>query len=106
MLSCDINHPQAEDFITSKDDLTKVTGANISVKVDDRFMSIINGIKKTNNNPLEKYPELDFNRLWNKLVHQAWKTAEPGLLFWDTIIKESPADCYDNFESISTNPLT
>ena len=102
MLSIDINHPQSEDFITAKDDLTKITGANISVKVDDNFMSIIKDeaywdLKQAKTNPFE---------LWNKLVHQAWKSAEPGVLFWDKITSESPADCYEGFESISTNPLT
>jgi ribonucleoside-diphosphate reductase alpha chain len=94
MLSCDINHPQAEDFITAKDDSTKVTGANVSVKVNHEFM--IGVVEK----------DILNIKLWNKLIHQAWKTAEPGLLFWDTIVNESPADCYisNSFSSTSTNP--
>jgi ribonucleoside-diphosphate reductase alpha chain len=99
MLSMDINHPDIEDFITSKDDTTKITGANISVKVDDGFMMNI---------AAEEYDIVHPNnlRLWNKLIHQSWKSAEPGVLFWDKITSESPADCYEGFESISTNPLT
>lgn len=100
MLSCNINHPQAEDFITAKDDTTKVTGANISVKVDDGFMANIE--------ISEGLPEITKNDkdvlLWKKLVHQAWKSAEPGILFWDKITRESPADCYEGFKSTSTNP--
>lgn len=109
MLTMDINHPDIEDFITAKDDLTKVTGANISVKIDDIFMSHVEkgdklgysmyyGIDK----PLLIYP----NKIWGKLIHQAWKSAEPGVLFWDTVVNESPADCYASnlFSSTSTNP--
>lgn len=100
MLSCDINHPQSEDFATAKSDLTKVTGANISVKIDDAFMNKIE--------IHEGLPEITKNNkevlLWKQLVHQAWKTAEPGVLFWDTIVRESPADCYEGFKSTSTNP--
>lgn len=95
MLSCNIKHPQAEDFITAKTDLTKVTGANISIKVDDIFMRCVGDERK------EFY---EINETWKKLIHQAWKTAEPGILFWDTITRESPADCYEGFTSTSTNP--
>jgi len=103
MLSCGINHKEVESFITSKNDLTKVTGANISVKVDDRFMSSID-----ENSIYLNIPEM-VNRatqnLWNKLIHQAWKTAEPGVLFWDTIKKESIPSCYGKeWEETSTNP--
>lgn len=100
MLTMDINHPDIKDFITAKDDLTKVTGANISVKVDDGFMANIE--------ISEGLPEITKNDkdvlLWKKLVHQAWKSAEPGILFWDKITMESPADCYEGFKSTSTNP--
>lgn len=93
MLSCDINHPQADEFIVSKDDTTKITGANISVKVTDKFMRGA------------EYGMGDKNMInFRKLIHQAWKTAEPGVLFWDKIISESPADCYEGFKSTSTNP--
>ena len=92
MLTLDIEHPDIEEFITAKDDLTKVTGANISVKVTDEFM---------------RHLECEHNAvIWKKLIHQAWKTAEPGVLFWDKIISESPADCYSNFLTISTNPCS
>lgn len=73
MLSCDINHPQADEFIVSKDDTTKITGANISVKVDDGFMQMIS--------PYSSIKEYSKTNLWNKLVHQAWKSAEPR--YWD-----------------------
>jgi ribonucleoside-diphosphate reductase alpha chain len=92
MLTMSIDHPDIEDFITAKDDLTKITGANISVKVTDAFMkSLADGDERA-------------VRVWGKLVHQAWKSAEPGVLFWDTIINNSPADKYPGFQSISTNP--
>ena len=92
MLTMGVTHSDIEDFIESKNDLTKVTSANISVKVDDTFM--------------EKVEEKDPNTLhiWNKIIHQAWKNAEPGVLFWDRIKEESPADCYAEFQTISTNP--
>jgi ribonucleoside-diphosphate reductase alpha chain len=93
MLTMDINHPDIEDFITAKDDLTKVTGANISVKVNDMFMKSLSYFESKEN-----------KKIWDKLVHQAWKSAEPGVLFWDTVVNESPADCYEGFKSISTNP--
>lgn len=92
MLTMDVSHTDIEDFITAKDDLTKVTGANISVKITDDFMSRL------------KDGDPDAKRIWGKIIHQAWKSAEPGVLFWDTIIKNSPADKYPGFESISTNP--
>lgn len=94
MLSCDIEHPQAEDFITAKDDTTKVTGANISVKVSDEFMG--RALK------MGAHKEMG---LWRKLVYQAWKSAEPGLLFWDKIKSESIPSCYGpDWQEVSTNP--
>jgi ribonucleoside-diphosphate reductase alpha chain len=92
MLTMNVDHPDIIDFIKAKDDLTKVTGANISVKVDDLFMTSIKNEDTYN------------QKIWDTLIHQAWKNAEPGVLFWDTIIKNSPADKYKEFESISTNP--
>lgn len=94
MLTMNVTHPDIMDFIKSKDDLTKITGANISVKVTDEFM----------NELFKEKPEVV--EIWNSIIHQAWKSAEPGVLFWDTIIKESPADCYADygFKTISTNP--
>ena len=101
MMSCNINSPNAEEFITSKCDLTKITGANISVKVDDEFMQIVED---------EQYLDLKQSLtnsfyLWDKLVHQAWKSAEPGILFWDKIKSESIPSCYGKeWEEKSTNP--
>jgi ribonucleoside-diphosphate reductase alpha chain len=95
MLSLDINHPDAGEFIESKADLTKNTGANISVKINDSFMeSIFTKESKSLQNKL----------LWHKLIHQAWKSAEPGVLFSDTIHRESPAAPYEGWKEVSTNP--
>ncbi len=97
MLSMDINHKNAEEFMDSKLDKNKITGANISLKIDDNWL----GSFIDNNNPNEEN-----ERLWKKIIHNAWKSAEPGVLFWDTIIKESVPDCYSDFgfKTISTNP--
>lgn len=92
MLSLDIEHPDAEEFITCKDDLTKITGANISVRIPDSFMKNIDS-------PIN-------SQIWSKLIHQAWKNGEPGVLFWDKIIQESPSDCYKGFKTIGTNPCS
>lgn len=92
MLSLDIEHPDAEEFITCKDDLTKITGANISVRIPDSFMKNIDSSKNS--------------QIWSKLIHQAWKNGEPGVLFWDKIIQESPSDCYEGFKTIGTNPCS
>jgi ribonucleoside-diphosphate reductase alpha chain len=114
MLTLDINHPDIERFITSKDDLTKITGANISVKIDDRFMkavetnsiyylTFIHGNPKGDHYHTEI--EIKAKELWNKLIHQAWKSAEPGVLFWDKIKSESIPSCYGKeWEETSTNP--
>ncbi len=112
MLSISINHPDAEDFIEAKMEQGKVTGANVSVRIDDQFMkSVKNEIPYT-----QKYPifsekpavtkEIDANGVWKKIIHNAWKSAEPGILFWDTIQKESIPDCYADlgYETVSTNP--
>src|SRR5699024_9421916 len=112
MLSVSINHPDAEDFINAQMEEGKVTGANISVRIDDDFMKAVKE-KKTY---IQKYPifssnpkvtyEIDAYKLWEKIVHNAWKSAEPGILFWDTIQNESIPDCYSDlgYETISTNP--
>ena len=112
MLSVSINHPDSEDFINAKLEQGKVTGANISVKIDDEFMKAV----KTNSEYQQKYPIYSKNpkytktifadEIWKKIVHNAWKSAEPGILFWDTIIRESIPDCYADlgFETVSTNP--
>lgn len=108
MISMNIDHPDIEEFITVKDDLTKVTGANISVKVTDEFMKAVEGgdyfTKESFGGQFLK--AIEARNLWNKLIHQAWKSAEPGILFWDRIIENSPADCYKDFQTISTNPCS
>lgn len=112
MLSLSIKHPDAEDFIDAKMTAGKVTGANISVKIDDDFMnSIINDVPYKQQYPVQSdkpkfVKETNAKNLWNKIIHNAWSSAEPGILFWDTIINESVADCYADlgFKTISTNP--
>lgn len=142
MLSINISHPDAEDFVDIKMEAGKVTGANISVKITDDFMEVV---KRTTKEDVERYDkfhetedwskdemyELDLlkkkilytqtfeysdgsvmkkqiiaKKLWDKIIFNAWKSAEPGVLFWDKIIRESPADCYKSlgFETVSTNP--
>ncbi len=112
MLSVSIKHPDAEAFIDAKMTEGKVTGANVSVKIDDDFMKAVTENKAYR----QQYPinsdtpiytkEIDANKLWNKIIHNAWKSAEPGVLFWDTIQRESIPDCYADlgFETVSTNP--
>lgn len=112
MLSVSIKHPDAESFIDAKMDQGKVTGANVSVKIHDDFMkSVESGEKYQTQYPIDaknpKYvKEIDASGLWSKIVHNAWKSAEPGILFWDTIIKESVPDCYADlgYKTVSTNP--
>ncbi|WP_031426051.1 adenosylcobalamin-dependent ribonucleoside-diphosphate reductase [Flavimarina sp. Hel_I_48] len=112
MLSVSINHPDAEDFIDAKMEQGKVTGANVSVRIDDGFMQAVkNQAKYTQKYPIfSKNPvnqkEIDAEKLWKKIVHNAWKSAEPGILFWDTIINESVPDCYADlgYKTVSTNP--
>jgi ribonucleoside-diphosphate reductase alpha chain len=114
MLSININHPDIEEFITSKSDLTKITGANISVKVDDKFMKAVENDENYilyfrkeecfSSNP-SKAISIKAKTLWNKLIHQATKTAEPGILYWDTIERESIPSCYrEEWKETSTNP--
>ena len=112
MLSVSIKHPDSESFIDAKMESGKVTGANVSVKIDDEFMkAAISGKKYLQTYPIDsKNPlykkEVDAAELWKKIVHNAWKSAEPGVLFWDTIIRESVPDCYADlgFRTVSTNP--
>ncbi len=112
MLSVSIKHPDAEDFIDAKMESGKVTGANVSVKITDDFMeAVVNDTKFVQQYPVDtKNPkvkqEIDAKKIWNKIVHNAWKSAEPGILFWDTIINESVADAYADlgFRTVSTNP--
>ena len=112
MLSLSIKHPDAENFIDAKLDTNKVTGANVSIKIDDEFMrSVIEGRTYTQQFPIgsaePKYVQnIDARKLWAKIIHNAWKSAEPGVLFWDTILRESVPDCYadQGFTTVSTNP--
>ena len=112
MLSVSIKHPDSESFIDAKMESGKVTGANVSVKIDDEFMrAAIEGRNYTQCYPIDsKNPiykkEIDASELWKKIVHNAWKSAEPGVLFWDTILRESVPDCYADlgFRTVSTNP--
>ena len=112
MLSVSIEHPDAEAFVDAKMEEGKVTGANVSVKITDSFMEAA-----VNDRPfVQQFPidaerpvykkEISARKLWEKIVHNAWKSAEPGVLFWDTIIRESLPDCYADlgFRTVSTNP--
>lgn len=112
MMSVSIQHPDSEAFIDAKMTEGKVTGANVSVRIDDAFMkAATEGTAYSqqfpvgSNNP-SIVKEIDAQALWKKIVHNAWKSAEPGVLFWDTIIRESVPDCYADlgFRTISTNP--
>ncbi len=112
MLSVSVKHPDSEKFIDAKMTQGKVTGANVSVKIHDDFMRSV----ETNQPYTQKYPihsnspvyqkKTDASQLWNKIIHNAWKSAEPGILFWDTIINESVPDCYADlgYKTVSTNP--
>ena len=112
MLTISIKHPDAERFIDAKVDTSKVTGANVSVKIDDEFMrAAIAGKPYHQQFPIgAERPmyeqETDAAALWRKIIHNAWKSAEPGVLFWDTILRESVPDCYadEGFNTVSTNP--
>ena len=112
MLSVSIKHPDSESFIDAKMESGKITGANVSVKIHDDFME-----SALSNKPyIQQYPtqsenpwykkEVDANAIWKKIVHNAWQSAEPGVLFWDTIIRESVPDCYADlgYKTVSTNP--
>ena len=112
MLSVSIKHPDSEAFIDAKMTEGKVTGANVSVKIDDDFMNAVvsNGVYKQQYPIYSENPsfvkETDAASLWKKIIHNAWKSAEPGVLFWDTILRESVPDCYADlgFRTVSTNP--
>ena len=112
MLSVSIKHPDSEAFIDAKMAEGKVTGANVSVKLDDAFMqAAIDGTPYCQQYPIDSdHPtvkkEISARKLWEKIVHNAWQSAEPGVLFWDTILKESIPDCYADlgFRTVSTNP--
>ena len=112
MLSVSIKHPDSEAFIDAKMTEGKVTGANVSVKLDDAFMqAAVDGVPYTQQYPVNSdqpvvTKDIDAAALWKKIVHNAWKSAEPGVLFWDTIIRESVPDCYADlgYCTVSTNP--
>ena len=112
MLTVSIKHPDAESFIDAKMEEGKVTGANVSVRIDDAFMqAAVNGTTYHQQYPINSdkplyEKDIDAAKLWSKIVHNAWRSAEPGILFWDTIIRESVPDCYADlgFKTISTNP--
>ncbi len=112
MLTVSIKHPDSESFIDAKLEAGKVTGANVSVKIDDDFMKAVT----EKHNYTQQYPiysnnpwfkkDINAEALWNKIIHNAWKSAEPGVLFWDTITRESVPDCYADlgYRTVSTNP--
>ncbi|MEM6802994.1 MAG: adenosylcobalamin-dependent ribonucleoside-diphosphate reductase, partial [Bacteroidota bacterium] len=112
MLSISVKHPDAEHFIDAKMDGTKVTGANVSVRIDDAFMKAVKEQKEYK----QQYPidaqkpmvskDINAKALWDKIIHNAWASAEPGILFWDTVTRESIPDCYADlgFKTVSTNP--
>ena len=112
MLSISIKHPDTEHFIDAKLEAGKVTGANVSVKITDEFMQAVkDGTTFTQQYPIDSdnptyVKEIDARSLWKKIVHNAWKSAEPGMLFWDTIINESVPDAYADlgYRTVSTNP--
>jgi ribonucleoside-diphosphate reductase alpha chain len=112
MLSISIKHPDAEQFIDAKLQKGKVTGANVSVRIDHEFMeAVIHNKPYTQHFPVDSdkpliKKEINARDLWNKIIHNAWLSAEPGILFWDTIISESVPDCYEDFgyKTVSTNP--
>ena len=112
MMSISIKHPDAEAFIDAKMTQGKITNANVSVKITDEFMQCVKeGKPFTQQYPIDSpnptfTKEVDAKALWNKIIHNAWKSAEPGVLFWDTILRESIPDCYADlgFRTLSTNP--
>lgn len=113
MMTVSIKHPDSEAFIDAKMTEGKVTGANVSVRIDDEFMqAAVEGKPYLQTYPVDGSSEpvvtkeVDAAAIWGKIVHNAWKSAEPGVLFWDTVIRESVPDCYADlgFRTISTNP--
>ncbi len=112
MLTVSVKHPDSEAFVDAKMTEGKITGANVSLKIDDAFMqAAIEGKEYTQQYPIHaekpKYTQnIDATTFWNKIIHNAWQSAEPGVLFWDTIIRESLPDCYADlgFKTVSTNP--
>lgn len=112
MLTISVKHPDSEDFIDAKMSKDKVTGANVSVKIDNEFMeAVVNNTTYKQQYPIDSdnpkmVKEVDARKLWNKIIHNAWASAEPGILFWDTVSQESVPDSYADhgFKTVSTNP--
>ena len=111
MLSISVHHPEIETFINIKRDLKKVTGANISIRLSDEFMNAVkNGKQYQVRFPVDEKENpqvssvVDARNIWNQIIESAHSSAEPGLLFWDTVKRESPADIYEQFQTVSTNP--
>ena len=112
MLTLNIMHPQSPDFAVIKNDDKRITGANISLRLTNEFLNAVEKKEKitlrwpvdSDNPKITK--EVDARELWKTIIHSAWLRAEPGLLFWDNIIKNSPSDCYENFKTICTNPCS
>lgn len=109
MISISVHHPSIERFVTIKNDGKSITGANISVRLTDEFLTAVkNDTEYELRWPVEGHPQVSrmvsARKIWNLIIHSAWFRAEPGLLFWDNILRESPADCYEGFQTISTNP--
>jgi len=104
MISISVHHPEIQQFITIKNDEESVTGANISVRLTDEFFEAVEADLEYEVRWNKQRGKLPAQAIWKAIIHSAWLRAEPGLLFWDNIIRESPADCYDGFQTISTNP--
>jgi ribonucleoside-diphosphate reductase alpha chain len=112
MLTISIKHPDSEEFIDAKMEAGKITGANVSVKIDDEFMrAVVEGKPYIQQYPIDSpnpkfRKEINARELWKKIIHNAWKSAEPGVLFWDTVTRESVPDCYADlgYRTVSTNP--
>ena len=111
MLTIDVHHPEIRTFINIKRDLKKVTGANISIRLTDEFMQTVkDGGKVHLRFPVQADAKhtvedhVDARALWHEIIEAAWASAEPGLLFWDTVKKRTPTECYDGYKSVSTNP--
>ena len=113
ILTLSVHHPEIMNFITMKRDLTKVNGANISVRLMDEFLKAVENEEEYEQrwpvNAHDTFTHKILNKVsakevWDQIIYSAWETGEPGILFWDNIIKESPADCYPDFQSVSTNP--
>lgn len=113
MITMNVHHPDIEIFATIKNDDTKVTGANISVKLTDEFLKAVENNEEYEQRwPIEGTPKfsrkVSARKVWNTIIHSAWFRAEPGLLFWDNILRDSPADCYASlgFKTVATNPCS